>query len=288
MRDQGSTASRREAPILSGMLHKRAQGRSTFGRTNWKKRWFALYPGELSYWTLEGGPNNPAAECKGVVNLANVYALERVSLESFGKPHMFQIVHTSVLYVQCPSREDCDDWLLALRKQCKGNRILHSKYHPGCFDGSRWTCCNISSKDYKGCQKAFDYTILPHEDGDSPVSANVKPTKKKSASQASDNGVATQKSAPRTSLPNTSSIYNGNTSQSTSNATSRKASSALSDFGFSQDRPSAKTSRDFSYIPSVKPIKHTSSPLRQSLNPPSSAAAEQQPVVVRVTRVAYV
>ncbi|EGD76238.1 hypothetical protein PTSG_00939 [Salpingoeca rosetta] len=258
---------RSDVPIMSGMMYKRAQGRSTFGRTNWKKRWFVLHPGELSYWTLEGGRNNPASECKGVIPLSNVYTLERVSLEAFGKPHMIQIVHTSVLYVQCPSREDCDEWLLALRKQCATNRILHAKYHPGFFDGSKWSCCGITSKDFKGCQKSFDYSSLFRKTSKAGADAATA-AKTARASSSSGSGMLSPK--------------NGVVTQN--QAKMRKASTQSRG-----DSRSPKASRDFHYVPSVKPIKHaSSSPLRQSMNPPSSTASDQQPVIVRVTRVAYV
>lgn len=152
----GSEGSEEKSPIIAGLLAKRAQGRSTFGRTNWKRRWFELYPTELSYWTLQGGKSNAASECKGRVAIDSIHALERVNLNTFGKPYMLQIVHRAVLYIQCTSRGECDQWLLELRKLCARNK-MHTKYHPGCFDGSRWSCCLVSHKEDKGCEAAFNY-----------------------------------------------------------------------------------------------------------------------------------
>jgi hypothetical protein len=36
--------------VHQGMMCKRAQGKSTFGRLNWKDRFFVLTATELSYW----------------------------------------------------------------------------------------------------------------------------------------------------------------------------------------------------------------------------------------------
>eukprot|EP00049_Salpingoeca_infusionum_P009604 m.162698 g.162698 ORF g.162698 m.162698 type:complete len:320 (-) comp14378_c0_seq7:3329-4288(-) len=147
-------------PILVGNLSKRAQGRSTFGRTNWKTRWFALFPKYLSYWTHEGGRLNSQSECKGIINVNDMHAVEQVSYDAFGKAHMFQIVHTSVLYVQCATKDECTQWVDALRHLCASNEILHPKYHPGFHDGTKWSCCDIPSKDYKGCLPGFDYGAM--------------------------------------------------------------------------------------------------------------------------------
>lgn len=276
--EQEERPPRQDVPLISGMLFKRAQGRSTFGRTNWKRRWFVLHPGELSYWTLEGGRHNPAAECKGTIPLKNVYALERVALEAFGKPHMIQIVHTSVLYVQCPSREDCDDWLLALRQECATNSILHAKYHPGFFDGNKWSCCNIASKDFKGCQKSFDYSTLFAEGDGSPASM---PTTQPALSLTQKNTRDKRESAASVQ-------YRGAKHSAGSIASIPTKDRKGSTFSSKTETRSAKSSRDFSYVPSVKPINRTTSPLRSSFNPPASQSPNQQPIVVRVTRVAYV
>eukprot|EP00055_Hartaetosiga_balthica_P004044 m.9914 g.9914 ORF g.9914 m.9914 type:complete len:272 (-) comp3570_c0_seq1:405-1220(-) len=263
------TESTVDAPIFSGMLAKRAQGRSTFGRTNWKRRWFVLFPNELSYWTLEGGFQNQQSECKGVIKLSDIHTLERVHLEAFGKPYMLQIVHSSVLYVQCSSRAECDEWLLALRKQCARNEFIHTKYHPGFFDGSKWSCCNIASKDYKGCERAFDYSTLLKKNTE-----NQLPKKKRSFDFS----------------PNTRPVISSNTASHQGSSIGFKQEIQATASSFQQQggkRPllpkqdSVTSVRDFSYIPSVK------SPQLTNMTSPTHLL-HNEAIVVKVKRVVYV
>eukprot|EP00056_Hartaetosiga_gracilis_P014211 m.240001 g.240001 ORF g.240001 m.240001 type:complete len:264 (-) comp14355_c0_seq1:106-897(-) len=248
-----------DAPILSGMLAKRAQGRSTFGRTNWKRRWFVLYPNELSYWTSEGGMQNPNSECKAVIKLSDIHTLERVHLEAFGKPYMLQIVHSSVLYVQCSSRAECDEWLLALRKQCARNDFIHTKYHPGFFDGSKWSCCSIGQRDYKGCEKAFDYSTLFKKN-----SENRRPKKKKSFNFTPQN--------TRSTTTTTAATFNDMKQQIQTNPNKRP---------LIPTQGSSGSLRDFSYVPAVMPPN-------KMLNPPATLHNPNEAIVVRVKRVVYV
>eukprot|EP00045_Choanoeca_perplexa_P003332 m.29930 g.29930 ORF g.29930 m.29930 type:complete len:267 (-) comp11988_c0_seq1:114-914(-) len=150
-------------PLLVGTLSKRAQGKSTFGRLNWKHRWFVLYNNKLEWWSSEGGRYNSQSECKGSVDLSTVHAVEHVSYDAFTKAHMFQIVHTSLLYIQCNTKAECTQWVETLRQLIRVNTFLHPKYHPGFFEDKDrvWSCCGIPNKEFKGCLGAFDYSQLP-------------------------------------------------------------------------------------------------------------------------------
>ncbi|EDQ91573.1 uncharacterized protein MONBRDRAFT_6461 [Monosiga brevicollis MX1] len=152
-------------PVLVGTLLKRAQGKSTFGRMNWKQRWFVLYENELQWWSAEGGRYNTQAELKGAIDLASIHAVEHVSYDAFTKAHMFQLVHTSLLYIQCNTKRECDKWVSTLRKLVAHNTFLHPKFHPGFFDerDKVWSCCGIPSRDFKGCLTAHDYSPIRKE-----------------------------------------------------------------------------------------------------------------------------
>lgn len=150
-----STVHYANKPLLEEFLDKRAQGRSLLGRINWRRRYFVLQRHKVSYWDR---PIGPQAKCKGLIDLERITAVEVVADETFGRPNMLQIVHSSVLYIQCPNEASRQLWLASLRPLVAHNSFMHSKYHPGFFEhNKRWSCCHVPSFDVKGCQSAFDY-----------------------------------------------------------------------------------------------------------------------------------
>lgn len=134
-----------------------------------------LYDDKMEWWSGEGGRYNAQSECKGSVDLSTVHAVEHVSYDAFTKAHMFQIVHTSVLYIQCNTKTECAQWVDALRQLIRTNTFLHPKYHPGFFEEKDkvWSCCGIPNREFKGCLGAFDYTQLPDKTLDAPVNSAV-------------------------------------------------------------------------------------------------------------------
>jgi hypothetical protein len=88
----------------------------------------------MQWWSAEGGRYNATSELKGSIDLASVHAVENVSYDAFTKAHMFQIVHSSLLYIQCNTKKECEEWVSTMRRLICNNVFLHPKYHPGYFD----------------------------------------------------------------------------------------------------------------------------------------------------------
>jgi hypothetical protein len=130
-----------------------------------------LYNNKMEWWSSEGGRYNAQSECKGSIDLSTVHAVEHVSYDAFTKAHMFQIVHTSLLYIQCNTKSECLQWVETLRQLIRANTFLHPKYHPGFFEDKDrvWSCCGIPNREFKGCLGACDYTQMP----DGPVTVPV-------------------------------------------------------------------------------------------------------------------
>jgi len=82
-------------PVKQGVMCKRAQGKSKFGRDNWKDRFFVLTPEELTYWEGFGGPTAPGAKLKGSLPLTKVVVVEAVPPDAFKPPrvNMLQITY---------------------------------------------------------------------------------------------------------------------------------------------------------------------------------------------------
>eukprot|EP00051_Salpingoeca_urceolata_P034015 m.23151 g.23151 ORF g.23151 m.23151 type:complete len:203 (+) comp7081_c0_seq1:1687-2295(+) len=158
--------------IKCGTLLKRAQGKSLIGRTNWKERYFVLQDGQLSYWDTTG-----SGVCKGVIQTSRITAVENVGDATFLKTHMFQIVHSSILYLKCYNEQERDEWVALLREECSNNELMHRTFHPGMFDGKHWSCCGMPSADIKGCEPAHNYSTEPapgeREKAATPASSSV-------------------------------------------------------------------------------------------------------------------
>ena len=145
------------AALKKGMMIKRAQGKSSVGRLNWKDRFFVLTTTELQYWDRLGGANNPDATKKGWIDLTTVRAVEEVDESAFRRPHVMQIVYEQgVLYTQAADKSEREDWLKMIRQQVAENPGMHKKFHAGVYEG-KWSCCNDSSKTGEGCKPAFQY-----------------------------------------------------------------------------------------------------------------------------------
>eukprot|EP00045_Choanoeca_perplexa_P017029 m.238854 g.238854 ORF g.238854 m.238854 type:complete len:876 (-) comp17431_c0_seq2:1743-4370(-) len=146
--------------IHQGMMRKRAQGKSKFGRMSWKERFFVLTNAELSYWEGFGGHDNPDSKLKSKIQTVKIVAAEEVELSAFKIPYMMQIVYDGgVLYCQAQSLKDRTEWLTVLRQTIKDNPTLNATYHPGMMDG-KWTCCSSKDKSKQGCKPAFDYGTI--------------------------------------------------------------------------------------------------------------------------------
>eukprot|EP00041_Stephanoeca_diplocostata_P032355 m.1035397 g.1035397 ORF g.1035397 m.1035397 type:complete len:926 (+) comp24137_c0_seq2:221-2998(+) len=85
--------------IKSSMVSKRAQGKSTFGRTNWRDRFLVLTKEELSYWDKYwevGGrprPSNGAIK-KAIVLVSDINSVTEVQPAIFGREGVFKISYT--------------------------------------------------------------------------------------------------------------------------------------------------------------------------------------------------
>ncbi|KAK1158400.1 hypothetical protein AOXY_G23305 [Acipenser oxyrinchus oxyrinchus] len=58
-----------------------------------------------------------------------------------------------ILYLQCKSVNELNQWLSALRKSCIHNTETLNSYHPGVFKGDKWSCCHQKEKTAAGCDK---------------------------------------------------------------------------------------------------------------------------------------
>eukprot|EP00730_Choanoeca_flexa_P010207 TRINITY_DN1671_c0_g1_i2.p1 TRINITY_DN1671_c0_g1~~TRINITY_DN1671_c0_g1_i2.p1 ORF type:complete len:268 (+),score=24.36 TRINITY_DN1671_c0_g1_i2:182-985(+) len=267
MKDRSQRAVDAE-PLLVGTLSKRAQGKSTFGRLNWKHRWFVLYNDRMEWWSNEGGRYNAQSECKGSIDLGTIHVVEHVSYDAFTKDHMFQIVHTSVLYVQCNTKAECAQWVGTIRQLVRKNKFLHPKYHPGFFDDKDkvWSCCGIPNREFKGCLGAFDYSQLPDRPVQVPMHdecvAIVAP-------RVSDDGA-------KPAAPLTVAKDNKASPAATPASAKSKASPAVLQSQENHKRPDSAV--DAKALPASK---RSSADLKQS-------PAKKGPLVVRPAKITYV
>ncbi|XP_058857634.1 ras GTPase-activating protein 4-like isoform X2 [Acipenser ruthenus] len=101
----------------------------------------------------------PNSKKSSFVSLQKVRAVEKVEEKSFGSSHVMQIIWSEemeqieILYLQCKSVNELNQWLSALRKSCIHNTETLNSYHPGVFKGDRWSCCHQKEKTAAGCDK---------------------------------------------------------------------------------------------------------------------------------------
>ncbi|RXM94971.1 Ras GTPase-activating protein 4 [Acipenser ruthenus] len=94
----------------------------------------------------------PNSKKSSFVSLQKVRAVEKVEEKSFGSSHVMQIIWSEemeqieILYLQCKSVNELNQWLSALRKSCIHNTETLNSYHPGVFKGDRWSCCHQKEK----------------------------------------------------------------------------------------------------------------------------------------------
>jgi hypothetical protein len=143
------------APLLKGMMTKRAQGKRKGGIKTWKDRYFVLTEKELSYWDKDGGPATAGAVKKGSIDVATITLAEEVIDHSFDRLHLFQIVHGTTpqltLYIQSRDETERKAWLSRLRTLIAGSSVRSTSYHPGLFESRSWTCCSADSQETRGC-----------------------------------------------------------------------------------------------------------------------------------------
>lgn len=101
----------------------------------------------------------PNSKKSSFVSLQKVRAVEKVEEKSFGSSHVMQIIWSEemeqieILYLQCKSVNELNQWLSALRKSCIHNTETLNSYHPGVFKGDKWSCCHQKEKTAAGCDK---------------------------------------------------------------------------------------------------------------------------------------
>mmetsp|Transcript_24468 Transcript_24468/g.63783 ORF Transcript_24468/g.63783 Transcript_24468/m.63783 type:complete len:623 (+) Transcript_24468:374-2242(+) len=164
--DADATAEVRGATLLKeGHLTKLALGRSRFGSTNWKKRWFLLREDALLYFKASDdvGRKRPS----GVLPLDSVCMVETVEENETPvdlpgryehRQPLFQVgfadgVTSRTLLVQASDKTDRQRWVDAIRAQfprfCGTAWLEH--YHVGVQVGKdEFSCCGKATPE--GCQ----------------------------------------------------------------------------------------------------------------------------------------
>ncbi|XP_028662967.1 ras GTPase-activating protein 4 [Erpetoichthys calabaricus] len=118
-----------------------------------KKYYVTLRSDTLSY------AKTSSSKKSSFIVLSKIRAIEKVEEKSFGNSHVMQIIsnddneQNEILYMQCKSVNEFNQWLSALRKSCVHNSEMMSSYHPGVFKGDKWSCCHQKEKTASGCDK---------------------------------------------------------------------------------------------------------------------------------------
>jgi hypothetical protein len=161
-------------PEIEGWLDKKAQGYSTFGRSNWKKRWFTLHRGALRYYD-HCAPGNTGTICKGIIETSQISTIELLA-DAFDRTCLIQVVHSAILYIQAADEPTAARWVAALRRTCCLNRVMHRRFHPAHYTGKKWVCCMAPSRDVAGCSPAFDYSAMQQAAADAAkIAGRVQP-----------------------------------------------------------------------------------------------------------------
>jgi len=142
-------------------MKKRALGLSSFGRQNWKDRWFELTDGELSYWDRFGGAKDGATK-KGSIQTALIAHVEKVTTEAFDRSAVLQVGYEDdvkgsvVLYIQASDDVARDDWLSHIRHVAGKSPLPKTlRYHPSVWEGKAWQCCKNAVKTNRGCERTY-------------------------------------------------------------------------------------------------------------------------------------
>jgi tyrosine-protein kinase Tec len=158
-----------EKTLKEGYMVKRSQNKKVYTMVNYKRRWFVLTRRFLIYYDTE---NEYKRKEKGRVTLTSVLSIEPAVLSASpeeigvqGEFYPFQVGYVSddhyTLYLVALKDAERNDWLLALRKACSTNLNLRSRYHPGYWNGRKWSCC-LKNKSYEGCESCSSWV----QDGD--------------------------------------------------------------------------------------------------------------------------
>jgi len=144
-------------PILSTVMVKRSQGKTRFGRMNYKTRLFVLSSTNLSYHTVKDATY--PGTLKGSIPLHKITVVEEVGVDSLEQSGFaFQIVHSGTsLYIIAGQQVERVNWLAKLRELISCNKNLDPNFHFGIYDNKlqSWTCCGCLSVNSVGCRKTY-------------------------------------------------------------------------------------------------------------------------------------
>ncbi|KAK9703552.1 SH2 domain [Popillia japonica] len=137
-----------EEILKQGFMTKRSQNKKIYTPVNRKQRWFVLTNRHLIYYDTD---NEEKRRERGRVILENVVYIEGTQIVNPVDEYPFQVGYqeSGQDYTLClfALREfDRIEWILALRKACSLNKILRTTYHPGFWNGRRWSCCKNTQK----------------------------------------------------------------------------------------------------------------------------------------------
>ena len=71
--------------------------------------------------------NNQQPKPKGMIETSQISAVEKLS-DAYDRKHLFQVVHSALLYIEADSNEVVEKWLYQLRTVCLANRVMHTRY----------------------------------------------------------------------------------------------------------------------------------------------------------------
>jgi len=104
-----------DAPLMCGFMNKRAKN-----DRSWKKRWFVLRKGALSYYTDQN-----ATTPKGTIPLATCIVDGLKTRENTTRPCMALIVEGRTLYCEAETKKDNVAWFLAIN--CMQQQLDYSR-----------------------------------------------------------------------------------------------------------------------------------------------------------------
>ncbi|KAF7987295.1 hypothetical protein HCN44_003057 [Aphidius gifuensis] len=183
--------------VKEGFMIKRSQNKKRFTPINYKQRWFIISRRYLIYYDTDGERRKE----RGRIAVENIHVVETVTLGigvvgdvatgsetgsgsggGSGVPPgvPFQVGYRDAgqeytLYLLAARDTDRADWIDALRTVCRENPGLSGRYHAGIWNGKRWSCCRLSSRNAEGCDTCSFFTSkLPSKNATS--STIVTPT----------------------------------------------------------------------------------------------------------------
>ncbi|KAH6570041.1 hypothetical protein BASA50_006410 [Batrachochytrium salamandrivorans] len=144
----------KEHIIMSGYLLKKGEQ-----RRSWKRRWFVLRPGMLSYYQ-----NDKEYEILNLISLADVTTIAQVDLRR--RPFVFAMVtRKRTYYVSASSLPDRDTWMDAIRKAHRSVRRSLSATAPSSL--------RAVSRPHIGHQVTFSLPSAHSPEIASPLSCHI-------------------------------------------------------------------------------------------------------------------